>query len=457
MRRKGTLFEDDGASESAADVVDDLEDLEDYLNIALDGPGVRRPPRTFKVRTLRGMRASVVLQEEEVADDDVDIWSEPPDNPNNIVVDPECGVKAANLNKLVERLTMVDDQDIVLQKTFIVTYRSFTTPEMLFRKLLQRYAMKVPHLPPSVSREEYHKLFVLPVQLRIINVVKQWMESSFFDFSDALISKLRRFINDVLIADNHTGFSRQLNNLLLKQLEDRQMEQKEQAEQDRITGSDTSAPETRRESYRKPPGAVGRGAVGPIDLETGGAPPASVQSQPAATAATLIGSAASGVPMQLDLTRRIAPSKAVSPASTLPQFSLATTDESIVPHSAIGVFQFSAEAIARQMTFFDFHYYRLIRPVELLNQSWTKNKPLAPNVLALIRRFNDTSLWATTMILSQKTAEARAAVWLRLVDIGDALGRLKNFNTLLALLSAFNKAAIHRLRQTKDLLPVAAR
>lgn len=47
-------------------------------------------------------------------DTDINIWNEPPDNPGNIVDDKEIGVKCANLNKLVERLTKGDKHGIFL-------------------------------------------------------------------------------------------------------------------------------------------------------------------------------------------------------------------------------------------------------------------------------------------------------------------------------------------------------
>ena len=112
---------------------------------------------------------------------------------------------------------------------FIITYRSFTTPTKLFTKLMQRYPLSpplslslhpspfrsfslrpsplpispfekeerskkrgekifdinrynvvIPKLPPAITLAEYRKRSVLPIQLRVINVIKMWIETAFY-------------------------------------------------------------------------------------------------------------------------------------------------------------------------------------------------------------------------------------------------------------------------------------
>jgi hypothetical protein len=71
-------------------------------------------------------------------------------------------------------------------KTFITTYRSFTSPEELLNKLIQRY-----HVP------EEHADKRLPIQLRICNVLKHWIETQYGDFSEDLIVKLQDFLYEL--------------------------------------------------------------------------------------------------------------------------------------------------------------------------------------------------------------------------------------------------------------------
>jgi hypothetical protein len=48
-------------------------------------------------------------------------------------------VYAATVNKLVEKLTSADEYDKEFMDAFFLLYRTFTTPEVLLTKLLERY------------------------------------------------------------------------------------------------------------------------------------------------------------------------------------------------------------------------------------------------------------------------------------------------------------------------------
>lgn len=61
------------------------------------------------------------------------------------------------------------------QKTFLLTYQSFTTPENLLKKLSQRY--KVPENKFDVNQTKV-------IQLRVINVIRKWLEEHFHEFND---------------------------------------------------------------------------------------------------------------------------------------------------------------------------------------------------------------------------------------------------------------------------------
>eukprot|EP00002_Diphylleia_rotans_P028254 TRINITY_DN5700_c0_g2_i1.p1 TRINITY_DN5700_c0_g2~~TRINITY_DN5700_c0_g2_i1.p1 ORF type:complete len:1097 (-),score=216.38 TRINITY_DN5700_c0_g2_i1:583-3873(-) len=143
---------------------------------------------------------------------DVNIWDEGPDSRENIIFNtgPDGeGVKAATLNKLVERLVPHQISDLKYMKTFITTYRSFTTPDILFRKLVQRFHVPISKLPPSVSLEEYRITYIGPIQIRVCNVLKFWMEHNFSDFHDSLLVSFDEFIR-TLQAEGQTKLADQL-------------------------------------------------------------------------------------------------------------------------------------------------------------------------------------------------------------------------------------------------------
>jgi hypothetical protein len=113
-------------------------------------------------------------------------------------------IRAGTLNKLVEKLTDVTN-DAKFFKTFLCTYRSFTVPEMLLAKLLERY--KVPDTPidPNIPEEEW-KNMKFQIQIRTGNVIQKWIENYFsLDWNSQMIHMLTQFIDDFLLRTKQTA------------------------------------------------------------------------------------------------------------------------------------------------------------------------------------------------------------------------------------------------------------
>jgi len=114
-------------------------------------------------------------------------------------------LKAATLNKLVEKLTDHGQQDGKFLNTFLVTYRSFTSPEILLAKLLERY--KVPKKPAyrNISAEQWDKNKV-QIQIRTGNFINKWIDEFFFlDWNQQMIRMLTIFVDDFLMKDKQTA------------------------------------------------------------------------------------------------------------------------------------------------------------------------------------------------------------------------------------------------------------
>ena len=119
---------------------------------------------------------------------------------------------------------------------------------------------------------------------------------------------------------------------------------------------------------------------------------------------------------------------------------------------------FNEREIANQLTLVESQIYRRIMPREFLSQAWAKEKLKyrAPNVRALIARSTALSWWVASSILWQPSLKERSRVLTKLINVGEHLLQLNNFNSLMALISGINLSPIYRLKHTwSEVAPAA--
>lgn len=111
--------------------------------------------------------------------------------------------------------------------------------------------------------------------------------------------------------------------------------------------------------------------------------------------------------------------------------------------------------LARQLTILDFKLYSSIRPIECLDKAWSQDGArgaVAVNVKSSIEFCNQVTAWVTDTILSQNEIRKRCNVIKYWVQVAERCRQLNNFNTCMAVLSAFDSSAIGRLKRTWEVV-----
>ncbi|WFD27530.1 Putative zinc transporter msc2 [Malassezia nana] len=85
-------------------------------------------------------------------------------------------MKGATIEALVIQLTRHDHFDHKFTSTFMFTYRSFTNAETFIDLLIDRYHIQPPDDMDHELLNQWYEQKKKPIQLRVINVIKQWLE-----------------------------------------------------------------------------------------------------------------------------------------------------------------------------------------------------------------------------------------------------------------------------------------
>ncbi|KAG2214274.1 hypothetical protein INT47_000830 [Mucor saturninus] len=108
--------------------------------------------------------------------------------------------------------------------------------------------------------------------------------------------------------------------------------------------------------------------------------------------------------------------------------------------------------MARQLTMMDFKMYSAIKPVECLNKAWSRDSNTAANIQASIDYCNQVTTWVSDEILTPSEVKKRSTLIKYWVNVAERCRLLNNFNTCMAILSAFDNSAVGRLKRTWEMV-----
>lgn len=127
------------------------------------------------------------------------------DEQEDLVVEPHesfTRVKAGGLQALVENLTRDDRLDAAFNRTFLTTYKSFTTAGQLHDLLVRRFNVPPPAGLNPTQVTEWADRTKSVIQLRVINVMKQWLEHFWIEpassETNAVLQKMLSFVRDAI-------------------------------------------------------------------------------------------------------------------------------------------------------------------------------------------------------------------------------------------------------------------
>ena len=116
------------------------------------------------------------------------------------------------------------------------------------------------------------------------------------------------------------------------------------------------------------------------------------------------------------------------------------------------------EKIARELTRIDWMMYCAIRPRDLirhvsLSAEQKEKCSSLEHVNRMIQHFNHVAFWVANMILLREKPKHRAKALEKFMGVAWKLRQLNNYNSLGAVIAGINGTAVHRLAQTRELIP----
>ena len=320
---------------------------------------------------------------------------------SGLILDTKDGkitIKAGRLAKLVQKLTDYKFVEPEFRTSFLLTHHSFTTSLEFLDLLIKRYDIIPPYGMDKRSFEIYVNKKVIPVRLRVYNIIKLWLLKYPQDFiqntelSKQTISRMWEFVQNRLLPDFGETSNQQVITLLNKL-------------KNHLEGNKTEADWWQNDTRQN--------MIKPLV----------------------------NVP-------KLALSKGYSVEDL--GTKLPALDSNNLP--AVGLWEFvDPIEFARQITLIDYDLFKEIKPSEFLNQNWEKQATRlqkSPNICKMIQNTNDLTSWVTLSVISISDDKLRTSVIKFMVQTAQACFELNNFNAVTAFVAGLGMGPARRMTKT---------
>lgn len=322
-------------------------------------------------------------------------------------------VKAATAEKLVERVTDPRTFDSQFQASFLLTFRSFMDCSTLLKLLEKRFRESTdPDAGPSISNLQSSKS---PLQLRICNLVKTWIENYWFDFQEN--KQLQKQLEDLI--------------QIVKNADDKLAKIVSIVYEKKLNRLEDSPNDNMKKSRPIPPKPILPKVLAKRSL-------------PAESAS-----------ISLSSNNLFKPDRPMSLASwSMLNFGKKNSaEDKAFADLKLKLLDIDPLEMARQMTIVEHQLFMSIHPTEFMDQKWMKKdkETKAPNICRMTKWSNHVARWIVTEIISvTDNVKTRAAIFERFVQIAHQMERLNNFNGVKEILAGLQASAVHRLRKTRE-------
>ncbi|ORZ10098.1 hypothetical protein BCR42DRAFT_358113 [Absidia repens] len=372
---------------------------------------------------------------------------------DEIIVNADGQLTGASIEALVEKLTSHEKSpDLVFTRAFFYNFRLFTTPPAFIDLLIQRFNVNPPSDP--VLSEDDVKLWqnrvLVPVRLRVYNVIKTWLENYYQYKQDDVESQLMAFTTGDM-QDAMPVPAKRMADLIRRTFE--------------IRGH--SMPR-RKMSY-----ALCSSSHTSVNSEVNGSnvslsehnpprPPLNTKSSSSHL------SLSSGSSLFSDLSlfgsdshnnHNTSSSSSSSEQVSYPPINLTRSLRNTLRKAVsqdnlalVHINDFDCMELARQFTLMESALFCQITPYELIGQEFKKKagQSAAIHIKAMIQTSTQVTSWISDSILREQDAKRRAQMIKFWIKVGDCCLQMNNYNTLMAIRSALDSTSIRRLKKSWD-------